>query len=218
LACTHIGADQLGTSRQIRWAKPIYDAFLAGCWTIQFTEDSLLWAAKPAVHVEEMPGGWRRAHNESSAAIESDIERLYFVHGVLVPAFVVVRPDWITLRHIQQEQNTEVRRVMLERFGYERYVREIGAKCVDAMDSVRLFRVARPDDSDLVMVELTNSTPEPDGHFKVYFERVHPELRPYRRRRDGTVWLGEPQDDRAINAVASRFGLYGHEYRPMVET
>ena len=78
---------------------PVLDAFLAGAWMLHFTDDTLYWVAKPAVHVETIPGG-RRLHSDKTAALESAVERLYFWHGVLVPAFVVVRPDWITLDHI----------------------------------------------------------------------------------------------------------------------
>jgi len=175
LACTHIGAEQLGTSSGLRWAKPIYDAFLAGCWTIQFTDDALLWCAKPAVHVEEIPTG-RRLHSAETAAVESDIERLYFWHGVLVPAFVVVRPDLITLDHIRQEENAEVRRVMTERYGYERYLTDVGAQREQADDYGELFRIQREGDTDLVMVRVVNSTPEPDGSFKPYMLRVPPHV------------------------------------------
>lgn len=184
-ACTHIGAEQLGTSAQLPWAKPIHDAFIAGCWTIQFTDRELLWSAKPAVHVEEMPGGWRRPHSGETAAIESDIERLYFWHGILVPAFVIVRPEWITLEHIQQEENAEVRRVMMERYGYERYIADVGAKREQGDDYGDLYRVARADDSDVVMIRVINSTPELDGSSKEYWLRVPPSVT---SAREGVAW------------------------------
>ena len=69
-------------------------------------------------------------------------------------------------------------------------------------------------DEPLVMVKVMNSTPEPDGSFKPYFLRVHPELRPLLQ--DNQV--GEPQYMSGRNAVASTFGLRGEEYeRRLVE-
>jgi hypothetical protein len=64
------------------------------------------------------------------------------------------------------------------------------------------------------MVKVVNSTPEPDGSFKDYFLRVHPELRPLLSNNR----MGEPQALTAHNAVASTFGKRGGEYAPCVET
>jgi hypothetical protein len=177
LSTTHIGAVQRGDDALQRWTKPVFDAFVAGAWMAHFTEDTLYWVEKPHVHVEEIPTGrGRRLHHESSAALDSAVERLYFWHGVLVPAFVVVRPDLITVKHIAEEKNAEVRRVMMERYGHERYIVDIGAKREQADDYGELYRVPRPGDSDLVMVGLINSTAEPDGTFKRYMLRVPPEM------------------------------------------
>jgi Domain of unknown function (DUF6745) len=167
---------------------------------MHFTDDTLFWYAKPALHIEEIPGG-RRLHSAETAAVESDIERLYFWHGVLVPAFVIVRPDWITVAHIQQEENAEVRRVMLERYGHERYMIDVGAIREQADDYGELFRVARPNDTDLVMVRVLNSTPEPDGSQKRYMLRVPPHV------------------TSAREAVAWTFGVErAEDYAPAVET
>mgnify|MGYP001610588142 FL=1 len=63
------------------------------------------------------------------------------------------------------------------------------------------------------MIEMTNSTPEPDGTRKVYLERVHHELRPF-----GHGPIGEPQAMTCHNAIASQAGLRGEDYRPEIET
>jgi hypothetical protein len=55
----------------------------------------------------------------------SDAEDLYFWHGVLVPWFVVANPEQITMQHIRDEENAEVRRIMMERMGWEKF-------CTDA--------------------------------------------------------------------------------------
>ena len=38
--------------RVAAWSKPLFDAFVAGAWLLHWTEDTLYWAAKPAVHLE----------------------------------------------------------------------------------------------------------------------------------------------------------------------
>jgi len=199
MATTYFGALQLGHESVQRWSRPVLDAFLAGAWMLHFTDDTLYWVAKPAVHVETIPTG-RRLHSSTTAALESAVERLYFWHGVLVPAFVVVRPDLITTQHIAKEENAEVRRVMMERYGYERYLSDIGAVREQADDFGELFRVARPGDSDLVMVRVQNSTAEPDGTFKRYMFRVKPDV------------------TSAHEGVASSWGLTKKQYAPAVET
>ena len=55
-------------------------------------------------------------------------------------------------------------------------------------------------DEPVAMVEVVNSTPEPDGSRRTYFLRVPPSMR------------------RAREAVAWTFGMAGHEYRPAQES
>ena len=95
---------------------------------------------------------------------------------------------------------------MVERFGRERFVREGGAQLVDEDETGRLWRhrvsaPARPNPEEpIVMVEVLNSTPEPDGTRKTYFLRVPPRMQTPRE------------------AVAWTFGLGAAEYRPEAET
>jgi hypothetical protein len=119
------------------WSKPLFEAYISGCWLIHFTEDTVYWVAKPVVHVERPSENIRRMHCDDGPALESDIENLYFWHGVLVPAFVVTRPEWITLGHITNEENLEVQRIMIERYGAGRYIKDTGAKLLD-MDSLTM--------------------------------------------------------------------------------
>jgi hypothetical protein len=60
-----------------------------------------------------------------------DGSALYSVHGVRVPWWVVEHPDRITIEHINKQDNAEIRRVMIERFGWPRYLAESGAKRLD---------------------------------------------------------------------------------------
>jgi hypothetical protein len=138
------------------WSLPLFEAYCAGAWMLYWTPNTLYWVAKPTVHVETVDGQ-RRLHNEDYAALESDVENLYFWHGVLVPAFVVVRPDWITVDHIKQEDNAEARRVMVERMGWDRFVAESQTKVIHA-DELRSRFPALPmsslvDNSDPAALE-----------------------------------------------------------------
>lgn len=46
---------------------------------------------------------------------------IYAWHGVRVPSFVIETPEQITIDHIRSETNQEVRRVMIERMGWDRF-------------------------------------------------------------------------------------------------
>jgi hypothetical protein len=108
---------------------------------------------------------------------------------------------------IDAERNAEVRRVMIDRFGVGRYA--AGGNIVDHDDRWgTLRRRKRQNDSDMWVVEVVNSTPEPDGLWKHYHLRCHPELRPML----SGGGLGKPQKPTALNAVASTFGLTGAAY------
>jgi hypothetical protein len=181
---------------------PLYKAFISGAWFLFWTEKTLFWVAKPTMHFEQFEGARnnRRLHNGKYAAIESDVENFYYWHGVEVPSFVVTRPDWITIRHIETETNAEVRRVMIERYGQERFLADAGAVEIHRDDFGTLFRKDLPNDEPIVMVKVVNSTAEPDGSFKDYFLRVPPQI------------------TTAREAVAWTFDLPKEGYRPLLQT
>jgi len=162
ISTTILGAKQLGIQDKVPWAQPLFEAYIAGAWMLHFTEETVYWVAKPTVHTE-LANGVKRLHNSTYAALESDVENLYFWHGVLVPAFVVVRPDWITLDHISSENNAEVRRVMIERYGQQKYITDSGAALVHEDECGKLYRKDLDDDEPLIMVRVLNPTPEADG-------------------------------------------------------
>ena len=72
---------------------------------------------------------------------------------------------------------------MLDLFGVERYVRESGAKVIDecstnhpifGLRTAKLYRKELNNDEPIVMLDMLNSTPEPDGTTKRYMIRVDP--------------------------------------------
>ncbi len=147
-----------------------------------------------------------RLHSDDGPALRyPGGTELWFDHGVEVPSYVITDPASITVERIDAEANAEVRRVMTERFGPERLVREGGAELVDEDETGRLWRRSFPGarwnrPEPLVMVEVRNSTPEPDGSVRMYFLRVPPTIASARA------------------AVAWTFGLEHTAYEPAVET
>lgn len=62
---------------------------------------------------------------------------VYAIHGVRVNANVIANN--FTITDIRAEQNAEVRRIMIERYGAGRYAEESGATCIH-MDAVPLTK------------------------------------------------------------------------------
>ncbi len=54
---------------------------------------------------------------------------LWHINGVRVTEQIVMRPETLTVQQVEEEENEEVRRVMIERMGWIRYLKESGAKC-----------------------------------------------------------------------------------------
>ena len=146
-----------------------------------------------------------------------DGSALYSWHGVRVPRWMIEHPERITVATIDAETNVEVRRVMIQRLGADRYLIEAGATLVQSDRYGELYRREVPGDDPILMVKVMNSTPEVDGTRKPYWLRVHPECRPLPVPAN-KMQLGEPQALTAHNAVASTFGRRGEEYAPEVET
>jgi hypothetical protein len=73
-----------------------------------------------------------RVHAEHGMAIAySDGWGVYAWHGVRVAAHVIDHPEKITLAEIQREPNTEIQRILLEHFGWGRYLEETAAQLRD---------------------------------------------------------------------------------------
>ncbi len=100
---------------------------------------------------------------------------IYAIHGVRVPRYVVEHPQEITVEKIKVESNVEVRRVMIERYGEDRYITDSGMKAVSHDENFGTLyfenlNAGRP----ICKVRVVNRSPEPDGTFKAYWLPVNP--------------------------------------------
>ena len=167
-----------------------------------------------------------RLHSETASAIGfRDSYSLYSYHGVQVPEYVILNPEKISVDDIEKENNAEVRRVKIVRFGQARYLLESGAKEIHRDNFGILYQKEIKSDEPLVMVKVVNSTPEPDGSFKDYFIRCDPKLRPLppgywpEERKREFLNKQKPQSPMTARAaIASTFGLREQEYAPEIET
>jgi hypothetical protein len=126
---------------------------------------------------------------------------IHAIHGVRVPPFVVRRPREITVQKIDDEDNAEIRRVMIERYrpgeevnGAAAFMRDGGGKRVDHDGKFgTLWRRELPDDEPIVMLEVVNATRERDGSSKHYWLRVPPTMT---TAREAAAWTFDraPED------------------------
>jgi len=131
----------------------------------------------------------------------------------------------LTAKQISEEPNAEVRRVLVGTYNLGdtgRYLRDLGAQVIHSdVDQLglprRLLRIDQPDDEPILAIEVTNSTPEPDGTRKLYTFRCHPELRPLQVPGIRTE-VGKPQAMTCHNAIASTYGYRGEDFQLAVET
>jgi hypothetical protein len=135
------------------------------------------WPFQGAVLLTERPlaihrDARNRLHFEDGpAVIYPDGFGVWAWHGVRVDRAVIETPiTSITAKQITGERNAEVRRVLVERIGAERYMALAKGKVVNRDDWGTLWEVSHPE--PMRVVELVNSTPEPDGTSKVYWMRV----------------------------------------------
>lgn len=148
---------------------------------------------------------------------------IYALHGIKVDKRFITDTDSVLPHEIDRISNVEVRRVVMDLYGYEKYLRRSGAQIIhenpekkrklwwrmpvdEVIQNAFSWRAPPGLTPDLtrgqpvVMVEVENSTPEPDGSFKRYFLRVPPTMRD------------------ADSAIAWTFRMSKEEYQLAVET
>jgi hypothetical protein len=147
-----------------------------------------------------------RAHcNNGPFKQWSDGSSLYSFHGVRIPKYIIETPDKLTVDIIEKEPNAEVRRVMIERYGTEKFILDSKNEIVHADDYGTLYKKSLENDEPIMVVKVVNSTMEPDGSFKDYFIRVDPNayggLKTARaavastwRKEDGSLLFEKPED------------------------
>jgi len=187
------------------------------------------WAFRDAVILTERPLVLRRdergrLHREDGPAIVyPDGFGIWAWHGVRVSADIIEYPDTITVEAIDAEANAEIARVMVERYGLDRFLRDGKAKAVGRDDWGTLWRRPMKGADPLVLVEVLNSTPEPDGSTKTYFLRVPPGFGGTTKSIRVAFDDDARGDVRTVArtphaAIAWTFGLTPDEYRPAVMT
>ena len=167
------------------------------------------WPRTGSVVLTERPkelyrDDWGRLHNPSGPALlYPDGFAVYAVGGTRVPGLIIESPEKITPQLINGEANLEIRRIMIDQFGPDSYMRSRGGLRVHSDDWGELWRIDRyyaETGEPLVMLKVVNSTPNPDGTLRDYWLQVPPGV--------GT----------AHEAVAWTFGMSPKQYDPVLQS
>lgn len=137
---------------------------------------------------------------DGPALLYPDGFALHAWHGTPIPADLIDRLANLTHSRVANEPGPELRRVMLEHYGYDRFLRETRAQRVAADECGVLWRLAFRDDEPLVLVEVVDSRRQPGGAMRTCWLRVPPQTR---SAREGVAWT---------------FGLTDDQYQPFVQT
>ena len=177
---------------------------------IQKGKTIVMYRRPKTIHIED-----GRFHHPTGPAIELlDGIEAYCWKGTVVPADIITKK--VTARLLERTPNMENRRVLIERIGFEKFLRITQAYPVHRDKYGTLYEVPIRFGSEVVQaapsvwdsplraaqrfVKVKNSTPEPDGSFKHYVLQVPPNM------------------NTAKEAVAWTFGLSEWQYNPEVET
>jgi hypothetical protein len=155
---------------------------------------------QPPIHMKIVDN---RFHCESGPAMQfRDGFKTFMWRGVAVPEEVIMKRP--TIGMVRNTSNMEVRRIIIERMGYEKFLKSCGGNLIQRDRYGTLYNVGPGFGFGLMgsflMVKVKNSTPEPDGTYKDYVLPVPPHIR---TARQGIAWS---------------FGLEEHEYNPKIET
>ncbi len=165
------------------------------------------WPMDEAVIITEKPqficrDDEFRLHHDSRMALEySDGFGIYAWHGVFVPKEIILEPEKITIESIQEEENQEIRRIMIERFGWDKYLTDQKA-----------IVIQRDDFGELIQFEKLNKQ-DPNEDPMAKFVRVT----------DGSsdrqyILRVPPETETAHEGVAWSFDLTKEEYNPTIQT
>jgi hypothetical protein len=176
--------DELGLVVSDQHALDMFHAMeklVSSCmWVIELNDTAIICDRPRVFMVDEN----MRLHCDYDSAIEwSTGLRFYFIHGIEVPEKVVMAPETLTIDEIRHENNVEIRRIMMQRYGWEKYLRVANAKIIDC----------QPDpgvpDHDLMLYEFFDENPERHANEPIHILRV---------------WNGTPEEDGSHKEYALR--------------
>jgi hypothetical protein len=166
-------------------------------WWWPFERAAIL-TERPSALSRDDQGRLHRADGPALAWPDGTAVHLW--HGERLPHEVIDQLAHPSVQRIQAAADERLAELMLEAYGAARYLRDAGAVRVHQDGTGTLWYAPLRGSARLAMVEVVNTTPEPDGTHRTYWLRVPP-------------WT-----ERAREAVAWTFQVPPSDYRPVVES
>jgi len=180
------------TLQEARVIEQFLRAYEAGLGLYWVFADGIVAVPRPHLQVEN---NWFHCAHGPAICWPGGLS-FWFWRGVQVTEEIVMHPETLTIETILATPNLEVMRVMMERFGPERMVKEGDPQMLHQSSEGTLYALQLPDEwEQQVIVEVV--CPSTGRH---YWLRVPPTMRQVRE------------------AIAWTFGLTAYEYQPSVET
>jgi len=122
-----------------------------------------------------------RLHSVDGPAVSyPDGYSVYAVHGIRIPAWIILEKEKITIEKILTEQNAEVRQAMMEVYGRVKMLESEDCKVIDQdLEWGTLYRTQKLTDCNgdpFCFLHVVNSTPEADGTWKSYILLIDPAI------------------------------------------
>lgn len=180
-------------------AEALIELLIAGWWCYydDLEQGRAFLLPRPEVKMKN-----ENVHCETGPAViwpDKGAAHEYYLEGVRVPKKAIEEPAKLPDLAISHE-NAEVRRVLTNLYGHEKLMKACG-RVVQEDEFGKLWQLALSrSDSAQSMVEVANSTPEPDGTYRRYMLRVPSTMKT------------------AKEAVAWTFGMTEKQYSPKVQT
>ena len=154
------------------------------------------WLVRKPIRLERDARGW--PHCADGMCVQfRDGWGFYAWHGTRCSEQLILHPEQITKEEWMNERDLEIRRIMQERLGNDRFVELVGGKCIEQGRR-----------ADLIEVDLGRNDPERVARFvrvkdtsteRIYYLRVPPTF------------------EQADAALAWTFGLEVQDYQPVQE-
>jgi len=195
--------------------------------TSNFSGASLNFSSASLSTMPRFGRGHRLHKEDGPAAFYDDGTTAYYWHGTHVPSWVILNPEKINLKIILKEENIELRRVLIDRFGQGKFLKELGAEKKHEDDWGILWKVKR-----ILLQKMFNQDDkewsQKDSRLvslNIELQRIFGTLQTLQfvQVKDGSsekeYFLPVPSTlKRAKQAIAWTFKLKEEEYHPQIQT
>jgi hypothetical protein len=163
------------------------------CPYVLFNEETVYVSRKP-VEIHYNDAG--QLHNENGMSCRfADDWGIWTINGVEVDEQIVMFPETQTVKQIRNENNEEVKRIRIDRYGWDRYFEEINAKTIDERDNyiegTKEFLLRSDEDNMTALLCVCSSTA------KIFVLEVPPNIE---NCFDAQMWLSGGLAGRIISA------------------